>query len=417
MRAILFLLIVALLSTPLWLAPMAVDEVARSAAGASLSIDDVESAKRLIRENDPRRLRDGERRRVALTQREVNLMLAYALPRAAATHIDLREGLVRASASLPIPETMLGSFINLEATFLREGQGLAPGSLQVGSLRLPRWLLRAAIVALERAGASLAPELSSLLAAIESIEAREGAIDVVYRWRSDLLEQLKDRGQSLALSEPLRTAILSHYNSIATVAPTLRPGASLGELLGPLFAHALQRTQDGANAAEENRALLLALGLAMQGSNPDRLAGADPVMRVRSLPLTLRGRRDLAQHFAVSAALAAGGGSAFADAVGVFKELSDSQGGSGFSFADLLADRAGVVLAEAATGGRAAYIQASLARQTDEAWFMPRIDRLPEGLQELEFRRRYDDLDTRAYGEASDELERRIAGLALYGRN
>ena len=41
----------------------------------------------------------------------------------------------------------------------------------------------------------------------------------------------------------------------------------------------------------------------------------------------------------LSAAIAAAGGGVLADTIGVFKELDDSRGGSGFSFIDLLADR------------------------------------------------------------------------------
>jgi hypothetical protein len=118
----------------------------------------------------------------------------------------------------------------------------------------------------------------------------------------------------------------------------------------------------------------------------------------------------------ISAALAAGGGSVLADAVGVFKELSDSQGGSGFSFPDLLADRAGVVMAETATGPGALSLQRAMAGSVDEALFMPPINDLPEGLQNLEFRSRYQDLDTQAYAQARRVLEERIAELALYRR-
>jgi hypothetical protein len=61
---------------------------------------------------------------------------------------------------------------------------------------------------------------------------------------------------------------------------------------------------------------------------------------------TVRGRHDLAQHFVVSCALAAQLGVTAAEAAGVTKELLDAQeGGSGFSFADLSADLAGVEFA------------------------------------------------------------------------
>jgi hypothetical protein len=67
---------------------------------------------------------------------------------------------------------------------------------------------------------------------------------------------------------------------------------------------------------------------------------------------TVRGRRDLLQHFAVSCAIAALVGPEVAETVGLSKELSDSQGGSGFSFVDLAADLAGVSLASYVSQGK-----------------------------------------------------------------
>jgi hypothetical protein len=203
---------------------------------------------------------------------------------------------------------------------------------------------------------------------------------------------------------------------LAQMSPSLAAGVSLAEVLGPLFAEAARRSAAGADPEDENRALILALGLAIQGTSPNRLNpdGVAPVQTVRRLPVALQGRRDLAQHFTISAALAAGAGEKIADLAGVFKELSDSQGGSGFSFPDLLADRSGVVFAEQATGPAAPRIQRMLAQADDESLFMPPIDQLPEGLQDPEFRRRYEDLDTQAYNRVRGEVEQRIVGLALY---
>jgi len=86
----------------------------------------------------------------------------------------------------------------------------------------------------------------------------------------------------------------------------------------------------------------------------------------------------LAQHFLISAGIAAAGGSRLADAVGLFKELDDSRSGSGFSFTDLAADRAGVRFAESATGPNAARLQGLLADKAEESLFMPRVRDLPE---------------------------------------
>ena len=45
---------------------------------------------------------------------------------------------------------------------------------------------------------------------------------------------------------------------------------------------------------------------------------------------------------------------------------------------------------------------------------MPRIDDLPEGIMELEFKHRYRDLDSEAYRLVQDEIDRRLATCRVY---
>jgi hypothetical protein len=96
--------------------------------------------------------------------------------------------------------------------------------------------------------------------------------------------------------------------------------------------------------------------------------------------------------------------------------LDDSRGGSGFSFADLAADRAGVRFAEMAIGSsqQAKLLQQRMGGNFKETDFMPRIDNLPEGIQELEFKRRYKDLDSETYRMVEAEIELRIVACQIY---
>ncbi|MBW1767294.1 MAG: hypothetical protein JRJ65_09625 [Deltaproteobacteria bacterium] len=132
--------------------------------------------------------------------------------------------------------------------------------------------------------------------------------------------------------------------------------------------------------------------------------------------LTLRGRQDLALHFLVSAAIAVSAGGGMADFMGLFKEMDDSRGGSGFSFADLAADRAGVKFANAGTGSSfsANLLQQQMSGQLKEGDFMPRVDHLPEGIMELELKKKYKDLDSATYRIVDEEIERRIVACRVY---
>jgi hypothetical protein len=243
-------------------------------------------------------------------------------------------------------------------------------------------------------------------------------LQIVYQWQSDLTERIQAAGRDQLLTPQDRERILAYYTEIAGQSASLQQGAvSLDRLLQPLFALAEHRSAEGSDPAAENRALLLALGVAISGKSIEHLIGAtagDAVPRPGQMTLVLRGRDDLAKHFAISAALTAAGGSGLADNIGVFKEIDDSRGGSGFSFADLLADRAGVSLAEVALGDQARALQHYMAVRAQEAGYMPGFGQLPEGLMELEFKSRYSDLDSASYALVTGEIERRLGQCDIH---
>ena len=112
-----------------------------------------------------------------------------------------------------------------------------------------------------------------------------------------------------------------------------------------------------------------------------RKVESDDERRARLLVIgspTVHDRRDLAQHFAVSCALAVVVGSHGAEIAGISKELSDARGGSGFSFADLAADFAGIRFADSVTESKVSLNR--LAECFTVADYLPPHTGLPEGL-------------------------------------
>ena len=174
----------------------------------------------------------------------------------------------------------------------------------------------------------------------------------------------------------------------------------------------------GVDAVEYNRAAFIALAMYVVSPRAQRLAGSD--MAIDSPgeppPVKLAGRRDLAKHFALSAALAATLDPRFTRAMGEWKELDDSlPGGSGFSFVDLTADRAGLHIARAALDpATAAVVADRLAAAKDGELFPLAARRLAEGLSEAEFSRSYGGLDAAAYAAAIRRADRLLARLPLY---
>ncbi|MEZ5546774.1 MAG: hypothetical protein R3E74_03240 [Pseudomonadales bacterium] len=89
--------------------------------------------------------------------------------------------------------------------------------------------------------------------------------------------------------------------------------------------------------------------------------------------------------------------------------------GSGFSFADLAADRAGRKFAQLAIDpSRARNLQQQIISATNENDFMPSIESLPEGIQELEFKARFASLGSDEYRVIENEIERRLKACRAY---
>lgn len=129
----------------------------------------------------------------------------------------------------------------------------------------------------------------------------------------------------------------------------------------------------------------------------------------------LAGRADLRQHFAVSMGLKTAADAGFAFAVGEFKELLDAnRGGSGFSFDDIAADRAGIYFAERILAvGPQEWRAVATAIASEEAIF-PSIDGLPSHMPEAEFKRRFGVVDSPRYEAMLREIDTRIARLPLF---
>ena len=144
--------------------------------------------------------------------------------------------------------------------------------------------------------------------------------------------------------------------------------------------------------------------------------GAKDWPRPSRRTVTLKGRTDSPQHFTVSAALAANAGGPLSDAIGLYREVDDSRRGSGFSFADIAADRAGTVFGEFATRSPdgARRLQQRVAAGVRESDLMPEIADLPEFMPEAEFKGRFGGVGAPAYKQMMQDIERRVAACALY---
>jgi hypothetical protein len=218
-------------------------------------------------------------------------------------------------------------------------------------------------------------------------------------------------------SAEVSRATEAYLRRLVAAGPSLPSGeARFGALLQTAFGPLSPMGAQG-QAVPHNRAAVLALGIAIGHERLARFAGLDAqgelVRAASSLRqgTTLRGRDDWARHFALSAALAVLENPLVSDAGGLLKEELDAlTRGSGFSFGDLAADRAGVRFAAAATHSEAAAkaMQARLqSRFTIDDFFPPAVD-LPENLSVDQFRREYGGVGSQRYRQRVSDIEARL---------
>ena len=415
-----------MIAVPLFLVALALEPKPLVLQGERLAVDDMDRIKELLKKNNPRKLRVGEIKSISLTERDLNLFLIHALTYAPYSErlscsILLKPKSACGRLTIRLPDNPLGSYLNITGVLTANSKTIDIHDVHIGVLRVPRWLVRMIgrschKILLRRQDYR---ELVEGFEYIKSVDVNDDSLVVVYQWEPEVVDRLQSHGRELLLPDHERERLLAYYKELGTIAtPFISRDVSLIKILQPLAKFAAECSESGDPIAE-NRALIQVMAVYVLNKNLLNITGPSAngtVYPPRALRLKLRGRDDLVKHFMVSAAIAASANSNTASVIGLFKEVDDSRGGSGFSFADLAADRAGVKWAELATSSSnsAKLLQQQMKENLTEDDIMPPIDNLPEGIMEHEFKKTYGELDSKTYQLVEKEIEERLSACRLY---
>jgi hypothetical protein len=376
---------------------------------------DLAWVKMLFQKHDPRRQAPDVIHSIQLDEFELNRLLNYAveLNQVSGIAAELTPGTATLTATLSMPPNPFGSHLNLSAEVAEAPGGIRIVSLQLGSMPLPgvladgmahlahRWLRR------DETYATLADAFAQV-----NFDENQATLD--YRWHPELLTQLERKSAELLISSEDQERMLAYARQLDALLKPHPHGSTvpLVQVVAPLFARAQQL---GDHAQEENRAALTALAAYLSGISLSKLLDEDSqsIRRAPRVLLSLHGRRDFAEHFIISAAIAVNGGSRLASAIGLLKEEEDASKGSGFSFTDLAANRAGVQLGKLATGKAAARVQANLAAAKRDADLLPDFRDLPEFMPQTEFDRRFGPIGGTRYQQIIARIDTRLAAHPL----
>lgn len=356
---------------------------------------------------------------INLSQAQLNSLFGFASRAhnrlSGVASIEPQQTIIRTSYRLP--KSPFGQYLNLQVGFL-PGNQLQLDTIQLGGISLPG-----------QAGLNIlvwfadwylgAPLLEELLKHVQQVSMREQQLNIKLTSVPEILAKLNTLKTQLGNKNEheLRKQV-AYYLAFLDRQP-VQLNSSLANTLSPLF-HEVEQRSNRLTAAIENEAAILALAIYAGNYRFANFIGdvqprpgeiAKPLVRP-----TLAGRQDLSLHFIYSAAIELLSAQGISSAIGEFKELMDRRKqGSGYSFADLAADMAGVQFAQLATNPDSARaVQQLLVQQRDESLYFPDINDLPEGLDKQAFEQTYGQVDSPAYQLAVSKIKYDLVGLPIY---
>jgi hypothetical protein len=333
---------------------------------------------------------------------------------------DIDSAGIHARASARMPRNPFGDYLNLGLQFGESDQGVGIDRVTVGPAGFSgRWVLPLVARLLDLALPD--KQASAMLESVHSVRIAGDTAQLTVYPPPDAKAQLKQAVRTLQASRfpPGEEERVGHYYTLLVGMGGTRDGSprSLSAYLIPLMAEAAQRSRYS-DAVTENRAAIWALAIYFSNGAFETLvgklvSGQRPLVQSPA-GVVLAERQDLMAHFLYSAGITLATRQGIGVAAGEFKELLDSgNGGSGFSFADLAADRAGIDFVNAATASEesARQLQQRIIASRGEASFFPDISGLVEGLGEEQFREQYGSVESARYREQVKRIDERIARL------
>lgn len=379
----------------------------------TLSQLDIQHAKSILQASQRGR---GPFVNLELTERDLNIAAAYALNlyTNSRSYIQIKKDHILVNLLFILPRNLFGHYMPVQfLLYFSAGKLSKIKHLQVGKIivsDLYASLLVENIIKYTR----LNQYLALIKKNIKQVELQVDTLLVTYLRPNS--QRVSGDAQSLLAPESEKQALFQYQEKLTEALSHHQWGQllSLSDVLRPLFQLAQQRSTIENVIAENQLAIFVANRYVNRfpGVARQRLNGTF----LRKHPVYLYRRTDMAKHFMWSATLSTLGGSQLADMIGVEKELSDAKSGSGFSFIDLAADRAGVTFGESMTSNpeQAMRLQKKLAIVKNYQDFMPNVKDLPERLSVKAFKTQYQSVYSPKYQLLLQDIDQRIDASALY---
>lgn len=379
----------------------------------TLTQQDIIRAKHIL--NEASETTDASLQTIKLTEKDLNIAANYLLNRhiKSDTALSLRKNAMNVRITLPLANKQLKNYLNISFNLLIINDKPEIENFYIGPL----------LIANEYSGQLILKIIQNtplkrydilVRQHIKSIKITPSKLAITYFPSPKALAKTQD-----LLSNGINSnALVVYQNKLNQVIRNHDRGwlLSLADLLQPLFLLAYQRSTLE-NAIEENRTAIFIVNSYINKKTMHQFFPKNVKLpATQQLTVYIYKRADLSKHFIGSAALTASGSSYLADQAGIKKELMDAKKGSGFSFIDLTADRAGTYFGNMATSSpeNARAIQKAMIKIPDYTSFMPNALDLPEKLSDKAFSDKYGSVDSPAYQNMLTIIDQRIAVLPIY---
>lgn len=422
MKKLILLLIILLIVLPVGFLLAVLEETPRVPVQKPASSGDAVRARAIYAEFRALAKRPQANRVLELSESDLNSAVKFAaraVPNVRAM-ADVLPEQVAAALSVRLP---FSRWLNVAAAIGDSDEGLRVTAFQIGSLAIPpKAVLPAVRTVLDLV---LGDELGRVaIDSVGSVRIQDNAVALGVRLkRADRKAIMRSAKDTVRAVSGLVSAkhVRSYWLALDTPTGTglQRNPRTFPDYLKRTVLLAAERASDGP-PKKEMQAALIALAVYC-GHRRFQVVVGDVVPKARKRKATncgaatLLGRRDLRQHFAISLGLEAASDANIAFAVGEFKEILDSgKSGTGFSFDDIAADRAGIYFATQILAGTETQWRAVAEAIRSEDSIMPGISGLPSNMTDAEFRARFESVDSPAYNEMLREIDARIARLPLF---
>lgn len=387
----------------------AIDDTPQPKILQGLNRDDIQRAKQLLHVAPEDRQ---SVKTVSLNQKDLNIALSYLLNHFAenTAYVQIMGDRLVFQIAIFVPKSPWGRYLDFSFSLIQIGDTIRIKSFKIGEISIPDPAANKLIPFIVL-NTSLNRYWQLASQYVKNIHIGPQTMDISY------LGTVIDAAKQLAIQKHREYPSLHLYQQqindiVSRHDPEWR--LSLIDLLQPLFLSAYQRSNDD-TAISENRAVIIAVSSYIYKRE---LRSFLPIGLIynKEYPVFAYKRIDIPQHFIASALVTSVDSSLLSEQMGVDKEIGDSQQGSGFSFIDLSADRAGIRFGQLAIASpqQARELQRIMSTIKDYSAIIPNIQDLPEHMDEPAFKRQYTEVGSPAYQEVVAKIDARIDSLPLY---